>query len=49
MEKLHLVLKVIKNRITKVIYSIEDIDKKVKGKSFRILKSKNITVKKKFI
>jgi diaminohydroxyphosphoribosylaminopyrimidine deaminase/5-amino-6-(5-phosphoribosylamino)uracil reductase len=37
---------IIKNRITKVIYSIEDIDKKVKGKSFGILKSKNITVKK---
>jgi len=38
--------KIIKNKICKVIYSIEDIDKKVKGKSFKILKSKNIIVKK---
>jgi len=37
---------IIKNKIKKIIYSIEDIDKKVKGKSFKILKSKNIIVKK---
>ena len=36
---------IIKNKIGEVIYSIEDIDKKVKGKSFKILKSKNIIVK----
>mgnify|MGYP006091086421 CR=1 FL=1 len=38
--------KIIKNKISEVIYSIDDIDKKVKGKSFKILKSKNILVKK---
>ena len=37
---------IIKNKISEVIYSIEDIDKKVKGKSFKILNSKNIRVKK---
>jgi len=37
---------IIKNKISEVLYSIEDIDKKVKGKSFKILKSKNIIVKK---
>jgi len=37
---------IIKNKISKVIYSVEDVDKKVKGKSFKILKSKNIIVKK---
>ena len=37
---------IIKNKIKEVIYSINDIDKKVKGKSFKILKSKNIIVKK---
>jgi diaminohydroxyphosphoribosylaminopyrimidine deaminase / 5-amino-6-(5-phosphoribosylamino)uracil reductase len=37
---------IIKNKIKEVFYSIEDIDKKVKGKSFRILKSKKIIVKK---
>jgi len=37
---------IIKNKIKKIIYSIEDIDKKVKGKSFKILKSKKIIVKK---
>ena len=37
---------IIKNKIKEVFYSIEDIDKKVKGKSFKILKSKNIIVKK---
>jgi len=38
--------KIIKSKITKVIYSIEDVDKKVKGKSFKILSTKNIIVKK---
>ena len=37
---------IIKNKISKIIYSIEDVDKKVKGKSFKILKSKNVIVKK---
>ena len=37
---------IIKNKISKVIYSTEDIDKKVKGKSFKILMSKSIIVKK---
>ena len=37
---------IIKNKIGEVFYSINDIDKKVKGKSFKILKSKNIVVKK---
>ena len=37
---------IIKNKINKVIYSVEDVDRKVKGKSFKILKSKNIIVKK---
>ena len=37
---------IIKNKISKVIYSVEDIDKKVKGQSFKILKSKSIIVKK---
>ena len=36
---------IIKNKIRKIIYSVEDIDKKVKGKSFKILESKNIIVK----
>ena len=36
---------IIKNKISEVFYSIEDIDKKAKGKSFKILKSKNIIVK----
>ena len=36
---------IIKNRISEVIYSIEDIDNRVKGKSFKILRSKNIKVK----
>ena len=38
--------KIIRNRISEVIYSIEDIDKKVKGKSLKILKAQNINVKK---
>ena len=37
---------IIKKKIKEVIYSIEDIDKKVSGKSFKLLKSKNIIVKK---
>ena len=37
---------IIKNKINEVIYSIDDIDKKVKGKSSKILKSKKIIVKK---
>jgi len=38
--------KIINNKISKIIFSVEDVDKKVKGKSFKILKSKNIIVKK---
>ena len=37
---------IIRNKIKEVFYSVEDIDKKVKGKSFKILQSKNIIVKK---
>ena len=37
---------IIKNGIREVIYSIDDVDKKVKGKSSKILKSKKINVKK---
>ena len=37
---------IIKSKIQKVIYSVEDVDKKVKGKSLKILDSKNIIVKK---
>ena len=37
---------IIRNRISKVIYSLEDVDKKVKGKSLRILKSNNLITKK---
>jgi len=37
---------IIKNKISEVIYSIKDIDKKVGGKSFKILRTKNIIVKK---
>ena len=37
---------IIKNKICEVFYSIEDIDTKVKGKSFKILKTRNIVVKK---
>ena len=36
---------IIKSGIDEVIYSINDIDKKVKGKSFKILNKKNIKVK----
>ena len=37
---------IIKNKISKVVYSVDDVDKKVQGKSFKVLKLKNITVKK---
>ena len=37
---------IIKNNIGKIIYSVNDVDEKVKGKSLKILKSKNIIVKK---
>jgi diaminohydroxyphosphoribosylaminopyrimidine deaminase/5-amino-6-(5-phosphoribosylamino)uracil reductase len=37
---------IIKKKIREVFYSVEDIDNKVKGKSFKILKSKGIVVKK---
>ena len=37
---------IIKKKIGEVIYSIEDVDKKVRGKSFKILKLNNIIVKK---
>tara|TARA_B100000900_G_scaffold276240_1_gene236116 strand:- start:1082 stop:2197 length:1116 start_codon:yes stop_codon:yes gene_type:complete len=36
---------IIKNKIGELIYSMEDIDKKVKGKSFNILSKKKIKVK----
>jgi len=36
---------IIKSKIGEVFYSIIDIDKRVKGKTFKILKSKNIKVK----
>jgi diaminohydroxyphosphoribosylaminopyrimidine deaminase / 5-amino-6-(5-phosphoribosylamino)uracil reductase len=36
---------IIKSGINEVIYSMEDIDKKVKGKSFKILSNKKIKVK----
>ena len=37
---------IIKSGINEVFYSINDIDKKVKGKSFKILSKKNIKVRK---
>jgi len=37
---------IIKNKISDVYYSIDDIDVKVKGKSYSILKKNNINVKK---
>ena len=37
---------IINSGISEIIYSMDDIDKKVKGKSFKILKKKKITVKK---
>ena len=36
---------IIKSGISEIIYSIDDIDKKVKGKSFKILSKKKIIVK----
>ena len=37
---------IIKSRISEVIYGVTDIDKRVRNKSFKILKSKKIIVKK---
>ena len=37
---------IISSGISELIYSMEDIDKRVKGKSFRILTNRNIKVKK---
>lgn len=37
---------IIKSRIKEVVYAVEDIDKKVKGKTLKILQSKDILVKK---
>ena len=37
---------IIKSKIKEVAYAVEDIDKKVKGKTLKILRSKNILVKK---
>ena len=37
---------IIKSGINEIIYGIDDIDKKVKGKSFKIFSNKNIKVKK---
>ena len=37
---------IIKSKIVEVLYSVNDIDKRVKNKSFNILKSNNIIVKK---
>ena len=37
---------IIKSKISEVVYSANDIDKRVKGKTFKILKSKNIKVQK---
>ena len=37
---------IIGSKISEVIYSVKDVDKKVKGKSFKILKSNNVVVKK---
>tara|TARA_B100001142_G_scaffold257067_1_gene258590 strand:- start:1463 stop:2569 length:1107 start_codon:yes stop_codon:yes gene_type:complete len=37
---------IIKNKVSELVYSMEDIDKRVKGKSFKILSNRNIKVKK---
>ena len=37
---------IVKNKISEVCYSIDDIDVKVKGKSYSILKKNNVNVKK---
>ena len=39
---------IIKSGINEVFYSINDIDKKVKGKSFNILKKKKLKLKRSF-
>ena len=36
---------IIKSKISKVIYSVIDIDKRVKGKTFKILNSQKINVR----
>ena len=36
---------IIKSKISKVIYSVKDIDKRVYGKTYKILKLKNINIK----
>ena len=40
---------IIKSGISELIYSMEDIDKKVKGKSFKILSSEKIKKKKNYL
>ncbi len=37
---------IIKSKISEVIYAVEDVDKRVNNKSFKILKSNNVIVKK---
>ena len=37
--------KIIKSKVKKVVYSINDVDPRTSGKSYKILKSKNIKVK----
>ena len=37
---------IIKSKISEVIYSVPDVDTRVKNKSFKILKSKKIKVRK---
>ena len=37
---------IIKSKISEVVYSVADIDKRVRNKSFKILNSKKIIVKK---
>ena len=37
---------IIRSKISEVIYSVNDIDKRVHGKSYKLLESKNIIVKK---
>ena len=36
---------IIKSKISEVIYSIEDVDKRVKNKSFKIIQAKKVNVK----
>ena len=40
---------IIKSKISEVIYSVTDIDRRVRNKSLKILKSNNINVKKVFL